>query len=133
MKRREIAGILYSRHPDFYTGYHIYPFLFHFSENPEKRANQSVRLAADITTFFLFFSVTISIATLWGTRLSLIAIAISLLIAIIMTYQDWKTKKEMKIIPLLRKIWRVQFLYLVLVYNAVWLVGIVQSILFFIT
>ncbi|MED3660306.1 DUF3397 family protein [Ureibacillus sp. FSL K6-8385] len=106
---------------------------FIFRKILKKRANQSVRLAADITTFFLFFSVTISIATLWGTRLSLIAIAISLLIAIIMTYQDWKTKKEMKIIPLLRKIWRVQFLYLVLVYNAVWLVGIVQSILFFIT
>jgi len=106
---------------------------FIFRKILKKRANQSVRLAADITTFFLFFSVTISIATLWGTRLSLIAIAISLLIAIIMTYQDWKTKKEMKIITLLRKIWRVQFLYLVLVYNAVWLVGIVQSILFFIT
>lgn len=99
----------------------------------KKKANYSFRLAADVTTFFLFFSVVISISTLWGTIISIAAITISFLIAIIMTFIDWRTQKEIKVIPLLRRIWRVQFVYLFLVYNIVWIVGIVQNILLFIT
>lgn len=99
----------------------------------KKKANYSFRLAADVTTFFLFFSVAISISTLWGTAISIVVITISFLIAIIMTFIDWRTRKEIEVIPLLRRIWRVQFVYLFLVYNIVWIVGIVQNILLFVT
>ncbi|MFC5541347.1 DUF3397 family protein [Ureibacillus suwonensis] len=110
----------------------ILSFLF-FRKLLKKQVNSSFRLAADITTFVLFFSVTISITTLWGATFSIVTISISLLIAMIMTYIDWRTQKEIKVVPLLRRIWRMQFLYLLIVYNIVWIVGIVQSVIFFVT
>lgn len=110
----------------------ILSFLF-FRKLLKKQVNSSFRLAADITTFVLFFSVTISITTLWGTTFSIVTISISLLIAMIMTYIDWRTQKEIEVVPLLRRIWRMQFLYLLIVYNIVWIVGIVQSVIFFVT
>jgi len=110
----------------------ILSFLF-FRKLLKKQVNSSFRLAADITTFVLFFSVTISITTLWGAPFSIVTISISLLIAMIMTYIDWRTQKEIEVVPLLRRIWRMQFLYLLIVYNIVWIVGIVQSVIFFVT
>lgn len=110
----------------------ILSFLF-FRKLLKKQVNSSFRLAADITTFVLFFSVTISITTLWGATFSIVTISISLLIAMIMTYIDWRTQKEIEVVPLLRRIWRMQFLYLLIVYNIVWIVGIVQSVIFFVT
>ncbi|MEK4494046.1 DUF3397 family protein [Ureibacillus sp. FSL W8-0352] len=104
-----------------------------FRKYLKKQADSSFSLAADITTFFLFFSVTLSIATLWNSTISIVAVVISILIAMLMTYKEWKRKKEIKVFPLLRRIWRMQFLYLIFIYTIVWIVGIIQSIIFFIT
>ncbi|NLY80896.1 MAG: DUF3397 domain-containing protein [Lysinibacillus sp.] len=98
-----------------------------------KKKGNSFGLAADITTFVLFFSVSISLSTLWGATISIIAIVISIFIAMLITYIDWKTKKEIEVLPLLRKIWRIQFMYLFFLYTIVWIIGIIQSIIIFTT
>lgn len=98
----------------------------------KKQANDSFGYAADVTTIFLYFSVTIAISTLWNSSISAAVFVISILIGMTMTYMDWRTKKEIQVLPLLKRIWRVQFLYLIVVYAIVWLVGIIQSVIFFI-
>lgn len=98
----------------------------------KKQANDSFGYAADVTTIFLYFSVTIAISTLWNSSISAAVFVISILIGMTMTYIDWRTKKEIQVLPLLKRIWRVQFLYLIVVYAIVWLVGIIQSVIFFI-
>lgn len=98
----------------------------------KKRIN-SFGVAADITTLVLFFSVSLSLSTLWGVTFSVIAIVISIFIGIAMTYFDWKNKKEIEVVPLLRRIWRVQFMYLFFLYTIVWIIGIIQSIIVFTT
>lgn len=98
-----------------------------------KKKVNSFGIAADITTFVLFFSVYLSLSTLWGVAFGFGAIVISIFIAIGMTYIDWKTKKEIEVVPLLRRIWRVQFMYLFFLYTIVWIIGIIQSIIVFTT
>lgn len=90
-------------------------------------------VAADLTTFILFFSVPLSISSLWGMQYSGIVFVVALFIAIIFTYIDWKSKKEIELLPLFKKIWRVLFILLSVTYFFVWLIGIVQHILLTIT
>lgn len=85
--------------------------------------------AADLTTFVLFFSVTLSISSLWNMNLSMIVFVIALIIAMIFTYLEWRTKKEIEVPSLLKKIWRVLFIYLTISYIVVWIIGLVQSII----
>lgn len=89
--------------------------------------------AADVTTFVLFFSVSLSISSLWNMSLSIIVFVIALIIAIIFTYLEWRTKKEIEVPSLLKKIWRVLFIYLTISYIVVWVIGLVQSIIEYVT
>lgn len=98
-----------------------------------KQPSKSFGYSADVTTFFLIFSVYLSISTLWNGRLGAIIFSVALMIAIVMTYIEWRKKVEIEVIPLLRKIWRIHFVYLSLVYLAIWIIGIIQSIIVFTT
>ncbi|WP_225230073.1 DUF3397 family protein [Ureibacillus galli] len=95
-----------------------------------KKTNiQSIGTAADVTTFVLFFSVPLSIASLWGENYSGIVFIVAIFIAIIFTYIDWRTKKEIKILSLFKKIWRLFFILLTISYIVIWFVGLIQSIM----
>lgn len=95
-----------------------------------KKTNiQSIGTAADVTTFVLFFSVPLSIASLWGENYSGIVFIVAVFIAIIFTYIDWRTKKEIKILSLFKKIWRLFFILLTISYIVIWFVGLIQSIM----
>lgn len=95
-----------------------------------KKSNiQSIGRASDVTTFVLFFSVPLSISSLWGVNYSGIVFIVAIFIAIIFTYIDWRTKKEIKILSLFKKIWRLFFILLTLSYFVIWIVGLIQSII----
>lgn len=96
------------------------------------RKVKSFGLASDATTFVLFFSVPLFINSLWNVKIGVYVISIAILIAIIFTYIDWKTKKEIEILPLLKKIWRVLFLILMILYILIWIVGIFYKIVTYI-
>ncbi|MFY3793506.1 DUF3397 family protein [Ureibacillus sp. MALMAid1270] len=93
---------------------------------------KSFGFASDVTTFVLFLSVPLIINSLWEVKLGVYVICIAILIAIIFTYIEWKTKKEIEIIALLKKIWRVLFLILIILYILLWIVGIVYKIITYI-
>ena len=79
---------------------------------------------ADITTFILFLSVPITIYSVFDVSLFLPIIMVALLIALVFTYVDWRTKKEIEVPILLKKIWRVYFILLSVTYLGTWLIGL---------
>ncbi|MBD8035537.1 MULTISPECIES: DUF3397 domain-containing protein [Solibacillus] len=95
------------------------------------KKNRTIGLAADITTFLLFFSIPIAMRGLWDIGVMMPMLIIVLVIAIIFTYIDWRTKKEIEIKPLLRKIWRIYFLLFSFSYFLIWIVGITHSVMVF--
>ena len=84
---------------------------------------------ADVTTFVLFFSVPLAIHSIWGASLFLPIIIIALLIALWFTYVDWRTKKEIDVPVLLKKIWRVYFILLSVLYLGTWLIGLSLNVM----
>ena len=92
---------------------------------------KAIGLAADVTTGILFFSVPIAMRGLWEISIFIPMFVIALVVAIIFTYIDWRTKKEIEVKPLLKKIWRFYFLLLSIIYFLVWIVGITYSVLIF--
>jgi len=89
---------------------------------------KSFGYAADATTFVLFFSVPLSISSLWHVNISTYIICSAIVIAIIFTFIDWKSKKEIEILPLIKKIWRFIFLLLLIIYILIWIVGLIHKI-----
>ena len=84
---------------------------------------------ADVTTFVLFFSVPLAIHSIWGTSLFLPIVIVALLIALAFTYVDWRTKKEIDVPVLLKKIWRVYFIVLSIMYLGTWLIGLSLNVM----
>ncbi|ACA39029.1 conserved hypothetical protein [Lysinibacillus sphaericus C3-41] len=50
------------------------------------------------------------------------------MMAMIFTYIDWRTKKEIEVKPLLKKIWRFLFLLLSTAYAVICIIGVIQSL-----
>ena len=86
-------------------------------------------LGADVTTFVLFFSVPLTIHSIWGTSLFLPIVIVALLIALAFTYVDWRTKKEIDVLVLFKKIWRVYFIVLSIMYLGTWLIGLSLNVI----
>ena len=84
---------------------------------------------ADVTTFILFLSVPLAIHSIWEVSLFVPIIIIALLIALGFTYVDWRTKKEIDVPILLKKIWRVYFILLSVMYLGTWLIGLSLNVM----
>ncbi|WP_391123041.1 DUF3397 family protein [Psychrobacillus sp. L3] len=97
------------------------------------KRKKSFGFAADATTFLLFFSVSNAFSIIFSKSIFLLLIVASLLLATIITYLDWRKQKEIEVIPLLRKIWRLLFLLLSVAYAFIWLIGVIQYVLYYIS
>jgi hypothetical protein len=86
-------------------------------------------IAADVTTLLLFISVSHAFYFVFQKDIILALIICALLIATVITYIDWKTQKEIEIVPLFRKIWRTLFLLLSLIYAFVCISGVIRYVL----
>lgn len=110
------------------------PFLFTFILNWGLRKiglskNKSLGYAADCTTPFLLISLPVIFEAIWGFSITVIFYSFLIFIAIIFTYIDWRSKKEIHIVPLLKKIWRFYFLFFVLFYGILMIVGFIYWII----
>lgn len=92
---------------------------------------KAIGFAADITTGLLVFSIPIAMQGLWDIDVMVPMLIVVLMIAIIFTYIDWRTKKEVEVKPLLKKIWRLYFLLFSMTYFIIWVVGITHSVMIF--
>lgn len=93
--------------------------------------NKAIGYSADVTTGLLFFSVPIAIRALWDISIVIPVLVTALIIAIFFTYIDWRTKKEIEVKPLLKKIWRIYFILLSITYFLIWAVGLTHSVIIF--
>ncbi|MCM3386655.1 DUF3397 family protein [Ureibacillus chungkukjangi] len=95
----------------------------------KKSRVKSFGLASDVTTVVLFFSVPLSISSLWEKNYNIIILIIAIVIAMIFTYIDWRTKKEIEVLRLIKKTWRLYFILLTIAFVVIWIVGLIQSII----
>lgn len=86
-------------------------------------------IAADATTFVLFFAVPIAVEALFDVKTMIYILCAALVLSMFMTYQEWTNKKEIELLPLLRKIWRFLFILLSLVYIIVLLSGFILKMM----
>lgn len=86
-------------------------------------------IAADVTTFVLFFAVPIAVEALFDIKTMIYMLCVALVLSMFMTYQEWTNKKEIELLPLLRKIWRFLFILLSLVYIIVLLSGFILKMM----
>ncbi|NME05230.1 DUF3397 family protein [Psychrobacillus sp. BL-248-WT-3] len=99
-----------------------------------RKRKKSIGIAADITTFLLFFSVSHVFNVIFGKEIGFIIIIIfAIFIATIMTILEWRMKKEIEIKPLLRKVWRLFFILLCFMYALLWIIGVIRYVLKYIS
>lgn len=91
----------------------------------------AIGYSADVTTGLLFLAVPIAIRNLWEVSIFIPVFVVAIVVAMIFTYIDWRTKKEMEVKPLLKKIWRVYFILLGITYFLVWVIGLTHSVIIF--
>ena len=106
----------------------VFIIVFLISVKISHKKVRAIGNAADVTTILLFFAVPIAIQSLFQIKTSVIIVGIALVTSVILTVIEWKTKTEIELLPLLRKIWRFLFLVLSITYFIVWCVGLVFKI-----
>ena len=109
--------------------YLVFLLMFYTVYKLTKKPKRAFGVAADITTFFLFLAVPIAIEALFEVKTMIYFFCLAILISVIITIQDWKTKKEIELVPLLRKIWRFLFLLLSVCYIIVFCIGLILKII----
>lgn len=97
------------------------------------KQKKSIGISADVTTFLLFFSVSHVYSVIFVKNIGFLLIICSLIFATIMAFLDWRTKHEIEIRPLLRKIWRVLFMLLCIFYAFLWVFGVIRYVLSYIS
>ena len=102
---------------------------FVLSKWTKKRPKQTFGIAADITTFILLFAVPIAIEALFEVKTMIYFFCLAIVIGVVLTIYEWKSKKEIELIPLLRKIWRLLFLFLSTLYIIVFCLGLILTII----
>ncbi len=110
-----------------YVPFLLFILLYLLSLKRKKR--KALGFASDITTLLLFFSVPASVEFLWNYSISGIIYFIVLVLAIILLVYEWKTTKEIEIIPFFRKLWRTYFLLLAALYALAWLSSLINILI----
>ncbi|WP_053584454.1 DUF3397 domain-containing protein [Lysinibacillus contaminans] len=106
----------------------IFVLVFFIGRKIKIKGTHAFGAASDVTTFFLFFSVPLAIGAVWQVNVGVFVVIVAVFMAMIFTYVDWRTKKEIEVKALLRKIWRFLFLLLSAAYIIICVVGIIQSL-----
>ncbi|MGA3600376.1 DUF3397 domain-containing protein [Lysinibacillus agricola] len=107
----------------------LFMIVYLISRKVKFRGTHAFGAASDVTTLCLFFSVPLAIDVLWNINVSALLVTLAIMMAMVFTYIDWRTKKEIEVKSLLRKIWRFQFLVLSTAYIVVCIIGVIQSVI----
>ena len=85
--------------------------------------------AADMTTPLLFMSVYVISQKIFGSGVGYYIVTIAIIIMIIYSIYEKMNVKELRIIRLLRKIWRLFFLILVAAYFILLIIGVIVKVI----
>lgn len=90
---------------------------------------KSIGLASDFTTPILLFAVPILFNSIWDFSITYILLAFLVFIGILFTYKEWRSKKEIEIPVLIKKIWRAAFLILTFLYICIMGIGFITWVI----
>lgn len=88
-----------------------------------------VGFSADLTTLLLFIAIPYVVEVVWQYSIYIIVIIVAILIALVITFIEWRTKKEIKLPNLMRKFWRVYFVALMALYVVVIVAALIKFVL----
>ena len=88
-------------------------------------SSKAFGIAADLTTPFFIIALPIIVKSIWKWSIGAILMCILLVVAIIFTFIEWRSQKEINIPLLLKKIWRSYFLLLSILYIVIMIAGFV--------
>ena len=88
----------------------------------------AIGFSADLTTILLFVSVPFIVDFVWQYTSYILVIIIAIIVALVFTFIDWRTKKEIEVLKLIKKTWRVYFVSL----SAAYIVIVIAAIITFI-
>ncbi|WP_407081808.1 DUF3397 family protein [Psychrobacillus antarcticus] len=111
----------------------VFLLVFLFCTFFRLKRKKTIGIAADISTFFLYFSITNLFSFFFLKEIAWYLVIFSIILATIITILEWRSKKEIEVIPLLRKIWRLLFLLLCFTYAFLWLFGVIRYVLSYIS
>jgi len=92
-------------------------------------STKALGISSDLTTPFFIIAIPIIVKSIWEWSIAAILISILLVIAIIFTFIEWRSQKEIIIPLLLKKIWRSYFLILSILYIVLMIAGFVYWII----
>jgi hypothetical protein len=110
----------------------IFIVVFIVSRKLNRKTTKAFGHAADVTTLVLFFAVPIAVQSLFKIETVGFLVGMALFLSVILTFQEWKSQKEIELIPLIRKIWRFLFIVLCATFFTVWCLGFVFKVIEFV-
>lgn len=105
--------------------------LYFIGKKTKQPQEKALGYATDATTAVLFFSVPLAVKGIWEISIFIPTVLFAVVVAAVLTYIDWRTKKEILIMPLLKKIWRMYFILLGVLYFFIWVMGLIYSTLLY--
>lgn len=109
----------------------VFPFVISFCLlilYRQVRRKPTMKKIADYTTPFLFLSVYVIAHTIFGEGVGFIMSVISLVLALGFAVHERRRVKDFNIVNLLRKVWRLFFIILLVVYFLLMITGLVLTI-----
>lgn len=123
-----IALLSLIAYPFILFPFFLFLFVYFVFKKLFKKSNAFSK-AADATTLLLFFSIPALTKLIWHFDLGFIVIILGIFIAMILTIVEWIKSKEIDLIKLFRKIWRLMFLILTFAYIGICLGAIIQKVI----
>lgn len=113
----------------------LWGFLFVLLNYIKATKRIAIFVASDITTVFLLFSIQRLVELLFNVDLGVLVLIGAVVLAIIMVLYDWKTKDDLDLSKLLKRIWRIFFVLLtslymlaLLIFFVLWIIELVKSV-----
>lgn len=94
----------------------LWGFLFVLLNNSKSTKKRAIFFASDLTTILLLFSVQRLVFQLFNFDLGVLVLIGAVVLAIIMVIYEWKTKSDLDLGKVLKRIWRTLFVLLTSVY-----------------
>ena len=105
-----------------------YIIVFVISKWLTKKHHKSVRVALDLTTFFLVIAVHYLIKVIWGISLFWVICIVMILVAIMFVVIHWKIKQEIDFAKVFKGFWRFNFLLFSLAYLLLLIYGLISRV-----
>ncbi|AYC29153.1 DUF3397 domain-containing protein [Paenisporosarcina cavernae] len=109
----------------------LFVIVYFLAKKAKKSSIRAFGIASDSTTILLMIAVPVTYQSLFHHSILAWVIVFICITAIVLTTIEWKTKKEIDIQSLFRRIARVLFLVFSVSLIMMWVVGIIRTILYY--